>query len=106
MHFFRLCCALLTGGSLLVGCASVDLGGPVAPEDDPAAGTLTLPTGRAYSVYPEELAYTGEAAYRWPDGRTYVGDFSKGNRTGHGTMTYPDGRTVTGEFKDGEYVNK
>ena len=102
MHFIRLWCALLTAGSLLVGCASVDLGGPVAPKDDPAAGVLTLPTGRTYSVYPEELAYTGEAAYRWPDGRTYEGDLVLGKPDGIGSGTWPNGERYRGTWHQGE----
>jgi hypothetical protein len=101
MHFIRLCCAVLGAGALLAGCASVDLGGPVAPEGDPAAGVLTLSSGRAYPIYPEQLAYTGEAAYRWPDGRTFDGDLLLGAPEGIGSGTWPNGDRYRGMWHAG-----
>ncbi len=101
MHFIRFCCAILCTGGLLAGCASVDLGGPVAPRGDPAAGVLTLANGQTYPIYPEELAYTGEAAYRWPDGRTYDGDLVLGAPEGIGTGTWPNGDRYRGTWHQG-----
>ncbi len=124
MPFIRFWCAILAVGGLVAGCASVDLGGPVAPQGDPEAGLLTLPSGRSYPVYPEQLAYTGDATYRWPDGRTYTGDlvlgapegmgtdtwpngeqyrgtWHEGRRHGHGELTRPDGSRYLGDFEDG-----
>lgn len=101
MHFIRFWCAILTVGGLLAGCASVDLGGPVAPQGDPSAGVLTLSSGRAYPIYPQALAYTGEAAYRWPDGRTYDGDLVLGAPEGMGTGTWPNGDRYRGTWHEG-----
>ena len=56
MPFIRLLTALLFTGGLLAGCTTVDLGGTAAPKGDPAAGLLTLPTGKSYPIYPEDLA--------------------------------------------------
>jgi hypothetical protein len=97
----RLTAAALLIAVVLTGCASVDLGGPVAPEGDPAAGVLTLSSGRAYPIYPEELAYTGEASYRWPDGRTFDGDFLLGVPEGMGSGTWPNGDRYRGTWHEG-----
>ena len=101
MLFFRTWCAIIATAGLLAGCASVDLGGPVAPKGDPAAGVLTLSSGRAYPIYPEQLAYTGEASYRWPDGRTYDGDFVLGTPEGIGSGTWPTGESYRGTWHEG-----
>lgn len=102
MRFLRLTSAALLTGSLLAGCATVDLGGPVAPKGDPGAGTLTLPTGRTYPIFPDELAYTGEASYQWPDGRTYEGDLVLGAPEGMGTGTWPNGDRYRGTWHEGQ----
>ncbi len=101
MHFFRFWCAILLAAGLLQGCASVDLGGPVAPKGDPAAGVLTLSSGRTYPIYPEDLAYTGEAAYLWPDGRTFDGDLVLGKAEGIGSGTWPNGDSYRGTWHEG-----
>jgi len=101
MLYLRLTSAALIIGGFLAGCATVDLGGPVAPEGDPAAGVLTLSSGRAYPIYPEELAYTGEASYRWPDGRTFDGDLVLGSPEGMGTGTWPNGDRYRGTWHEG-----
>ncbi len=101
MPLIRLLTAFLLTGVLLAGCTSVDLGGPVAPAGDPAAGLLTLPSGRTYPIYPEDLAYTGEARFQWPDGRTYEGDFILGQPDGMGTGTWPDGERYRGTWHRG-----
>lgn len=101
MHFIRFWCAIVIAGGLLMGCASVDLGGPVAPKGDPDAGLLTLANGRTYPIYPEALAYTGAAGYRWPDGRTYDGDLLLGRPEGIGTGTWPNGDSYRGTWHEG-----
>lgn len=85
---------------------------------------LSLPSGTSIAVYPSELGYTGQAGYRWPDGRTYEGNwvdglpegigtesrpdgeiykgtFQSGLRDGHGELTLPDGRRYVGDFSEG-----
>ncbi|MEE8079367.1 MAG: hypothetical protein V3T18_10250, partial [Pseudomonadales bacterium] len=109
---------------LLTGCATPQIGGPVAPADDVNAGILTLPGGRSVAVYPQDLAYTGEGHYRWPDGReydgswragvpdgmgneqrrngdTYRGMWREGRRHGHGELTQPEGSHYVGDFVSG-----
>jgi hypothetical protein len=83
---------------VLGGCVSNQIGGPTAPEDAPDAGTLTLPSGRSYPVYPHELAFTGEATYRWPDGRVYQGTLIAGLPEGIGSGTWPDGDRYRGTW--------
>jgi TPR repeat protein len=73
----------------------------VAPKGDPGAGLLTLPSGRSYPIFPEELAYTGEAGYQWPDGRTYEGNFALGKPEGMGTGTWPNGDRYRGTWHEG-----
>ena len=94
---------LLLAGLLpcLVACVTPDIGGPVAPRDDPEAGLLTLPSGTSVTVYPAELGYTGEATYRWPDGRIYEGNWIDGTPEGIGTDSTPDGEVYTGTFQSG-----
>ena len=65
---FRLCIALLLA-CFISGCASIDVGGPKATKNDPAAGTLTLPDGSEHQILPSELNYSGPATYTYPDGR-------------------------------------
>ncbi len=116
--------ALAALALLLCACAGPQLGGPVAPRGDPDAGLLTLPGGRTVPIYPDELAYTGEGLYRWPDGREYDGTFvagipegmgserlpsgeayrgtwRAGKRDGHGELTLPGGRRYVGDFAEG-----
>lgn len=87
--------------SVLPGCATDPIGGPVAPKGAPEAGLLTLSSGRSYPVYPAELAYSGEAAYRWPDGRTYDGRFEAGTPEGMGAGTWPNGDRYRGTWHAG-----
>ncbi len=89
----------LTG--LLTGCATDQIGGPVAPKDAADAGVLTLPSGRTYPVYPGELAYTGYASYHWPDGRQYEGDFVLGQPEGMGSGSWPGGDRYRGTWHEG-----
>ncbi len=98
--FVPLACAALVFG-ILTGCVSDPLGGPKAPRNAPDAGTLTLPSGRSYPVYPDELAYTGAGTYRWPDGRTYQGPFLAGQPEGVGNGSWPDGSRYRGTWHEG-----
>ncbi|MEZ5557305.1 MAG: hypothetical protein R3E86_01985 [Pseudomonadales bacterium] len=95
-----LLCALALA-LVCAGCVAPRIGGPSAPRDDPDAGILTLPGGRAVAVYPDDLAYTGDASYQWPDGRRYTGSWRAGKPDGMGSETLPDGETYTGGWQDG-----
>ncbi|MEM8766344.1 MAG: hypothetical protein AAGE43_02785 [Pseudomonadota bacterium] len=93
---------LILGLALLLGaCASEPLGGPTAPRGAEGAGELTLASSRSYWVYPEDLAYTGSASYRWPDERTFSGDFKAGQPNGMGLGTWPNGDRYRGTWRDG-----
>jgi TPR repeat protein len=102
MLLIRLLTAFLLTGGLLAGCSSIDFDSPVAPAGDPAAGILTLSSGRSYPIYPEALSYTGAASYQWPDGRTYEGDFVLGSPEGMGTGTWPNGDRYRGTWHEGK----
>ena len=41
----------------------------------------------------------------FPDGRTYVGEWKKGNPNGQGTFTYPNGEKYVGEWKNSKFWN-
>ena len=82
-----------------IACTSVDIGGPTAPKDAEDAGLLTLEDGRELAVYPEDLAFTGTAQYRWPSGERYDGTWSGGQRAGRGEQTLPDGSRYVGAWK-------
>lgn len=88
--------------ALLSGCVTPDVGGPVAPKGDGSAGILTLPTGRSLPVYPEQLAFTGTASYRWPAGRSYEGSWLNGKPEGMGSEVLPDGERYRGTWVAGE----
>ncbi|MCZ6642694.1 MAG: hypothetical protein O7F71_14035 [Gammaproteobacteria bacterium] len=100
------------------------IGGPTAPKNDPAAGRLYIGKSRIIWVYPQELAYSGEARYEWPSGRSYQGSWQdglphglgsenlpngdryhgrwlKGARQGHGELTRTDGSKYLGDFAAG-----
>lgn len=100
-HILRLLLILVTSSAVLTACVSDQIGGPTAPKDAKDAGLLTLPSGRSYPVYPQELAYSGEAGYRWPDGRTFDGSFMLGQPDGMGTGTWPDGTHYRGTWQHG-----
>ncbi len=93
--------ALLVCTLASAGCLAPQIGGPTAPRGDPAAGTLTLPSGRTVHVYPQDLAYTGRARYGWPDGRAYEGDWVAGTPHGMGTETTTTGATYRGTWRSG-----
>ncbi len=96
----KVLCGLILSG-LLSGCVSPELGGPTAPKGAVDAGILTLPSGRSYLVYPEQLAYTGQGLYLWPDGRQYQGGFVAGKPDGMGIATMANGDRYRGSWKDG-----
>ena len=79
----RITTALLL--ALLLGaCAGLPPGVTPAPRDAEGAGTLTLPSGRTVAVLPEDLDYTGQARFVWPDGRSYDGEWGAGLPHGRG----------------------
>lgn len=94
----------LLGVGLLSGCVTPDIGGPIAPRWDENAGLLTLSSGRTLAVYPADLAYTGDALYRWPDGREYDGSWQNGRPEGMGQETLPDGERYRGTWSGGKRV--
>lgn len=96
----RLCAVAVV--LVLSACAALPPGVPKAPRDDPAAGTLTLPGGRAVSVYPDALRYTGEARFEWPNGRIYDGAWVEGQPEGQGTDIQPHGHVYQGGWQDGK----
>eukprot|EP00438_Fugacium_kawagutii_P002143 Skav218493 [mRNA] locus=scaffold538:1344458:1348152:- [translate_table: standard] len=44
----------------------------------------------------------GHGRFRWPDGRTYTGNYRNGLRHGQGKFNWPDGRSYEGEWEDGK----
>ena len=38
----------------------------------------------------------GEGIYTWPDGRKYLGEYSRDKKEGYGTYYWPDGRCYEG----------
>lgn len=101
IHISRLALIFALAASLLSGCVTDQIGGPVAPKDAPDAGLLTLASGRTYAVYPAELAYTGKASYEWPDGRSYDGNFVFGKPEGIGAGSWPSGDRYRGTWHEG-----
>jgi len=104
-------------------CTSVDIGGPSSSKRNPAAGVLELPGGRQIAVLPEQLNYSGEGTFTWPDGRSrsghwftgelngmgneqvdgerYSGQWRNGQRHGHGELLFADGSMYVGDFQQG-----
>jgi hypothetical protein len=89
-------------GLLLAACSTISIDGPTAPRGDPAAGRLTLPSGRTVWVYPNDLAITGQARYEWPDGRVYAGGWLSGRPHGTGLMLSDDGERYSGMWDGGK----
>ena len=44
----------------------------------------------------------GEGLYKWPDGRSYQGNYENDEQHGYGIYTFPDGRCYKGMWKDGQ----
>lgn len=86
---------------LLWGCAAPQIDGPTAPRNDPAAGRLYLAHTRTVWVYPQDLAYSGEARYEWPNGRSYQGGWKAGLPHGVGSETLPNGDHYHGMWQRG-----
>ncbi|MEQ8859431.1 MAG: hypothetical protein RIC56_12360 [Pseudomonadales bacterium] len=86
---------------LLSACTTLPPGVQPVPDDDPAAGLLTLPAGRSVVVLPDELDYTGRARLEWPDGRVYDGDWVDGRPHGLGVEQTPDGSRYRGAWRNG-----
>jgi TPR repeat protein len=93
---------ILAAGLLVTACAALPVGGPTAPSDDPAAGKLTLPSGRSVWVYPHDLVFSGEAGYQWPAGQNYQGDWEQGKPHGMGTMQLNNGERFSGMWEHGQ----
>ncbi len=107
----------------LNACTNVDSGGRVDKAHDPDAGLLILPDGKRIPVLPDQLVYSGEATFVWPDGRRrsglwldgqlhgmgteqmgderYSGQWLNGERHGHGEAEYADGSRYVGDFQHG-----
>jgi hypothetical protein len=88
-------------GLLLTACSTIPIDGPTAPRGDPAAGKLTLSSGRTVWVYPKDLAFSGQARYEWPDGRVYEGGMLSGKPQGTGFMLTGDGERYSGMWNEG-----
>ena len=65
-------------------------------------GRLTLANGRSLWVRPDELDVSGSAHFRWPNGKSYEGDWTLGKPDGVGTMTLPGGETYSGTWRAGQ----
>jgi TPR repeat protein len=95
---------LLLAGWLIAaisGCAAVPAVGPIAAADDASAGVLTPRRGPPVRIRYEDLSYSGNARFEWPDGRTYAGRFASGLPDGHGVEQLPDGTRYDGEWTEG-----
>jgi TPR repeat protein len=69
--------------------------------DDSEVGVLTTADGSETRIRFAELSYTGVAHFVWPDGRSYSGDFVKGQPHGHGIEQLPDGSRYDGDWTEG-----
>lgn len=65
------------------------------------AGQLTLDSGTLYWVMPEQLQFTGNAKFIWPDERWYQGSWVAGKPHGKGELQLPSGEHYIGEFNQG-----
>ncbi|MCZ6617127.1 MAG: hypothetical protein O7E57_03260 [Gammaproteobacteria bacterium] len=83
------------------GCVAPHIGGPTAPRNDPAAGRLYLAKTRTVWIYPGDLAYSGEARYEWPNGRSYQGGWKQGLPHGVGSEFLPNGERYHGMWQQG-----
>lgn len=48
----------------------------------------------------------GKGIFKWPDGRTYNGDYLNDQKHGYGEFTWPDGRYYKGYWKEGKQHGK
>lgn len=44
----------------------------------------------------------GKGIFRWPDGKTYEGEYVKDKKQGKGTYKWPDGRVYEGGWHNGK----
>ena len=100
-HLLPRACVYCLYVLLSAACATVDIGGPRSSKNNPAAGKLELPSGKSIAVLPDELNYSGEATYTWPDGRTRSGMWLDGKLHGMGTERYR-GEYYSGQWHHGE----
>lgn len=92
---------IVAASLILAACTTISLDGPTAPRGDPTAGKLTLPSGRTFWVYPDDLAFSGQARYEWPDGSVYQGGLLSGKPNGTGVMLASDGGRYSGMWEQG-----
>ncbi len=65
------------------------------------AGQLSLASGAVYWVMPDQLQFTGNAKFIWPDERWYQGSWVAGKPQGKGELQLPSGEHYVGEFEQG-----
>jgi hypothetical protein len=44
----------------------------------------------------------GRGLFKWPDGRSYEGEYVDDKKEGQGLFIWPDGRRYDGEWKEGK----
>lgn len=44
----------------------------------------------------------GRGLYKWPDGRSYDGEYCDDKKHGYGQYTWADGRQYSGTWKEGK----
>ena len=65
-------------------------------------GTYRWPNGRTYVGEWCENRMHGEGLETWPNGSSYQGHFKENKRHGHGIFTWPDGRQYIGRARSKE----
>lgn len=86
----------------LAGCVSVPPDVGTLSPDNPDAGELTV-QNNSYRVLPDDLVFTGQGRYAWPNGRVFEGDFVGGQPHGRGIETTLEGVRYEGEWSEGQH---
>ena len=73
--------------------------GEVLDERPHGEGTLTWPSGAAYSGQWANGARHGTGTYRDREGGVYVGEYRDGERSGRGRFTWPNERVYEGAWR-------